>query len=318
MDLSIRDWMLVIGVLMLLAVALDGYRRASRERKTQVRLSRNAKRIQTAGMADQDGFPSELPNGGARVVGIIEGPDIDPTNPPDIPSERIPVKIKPDPRVEAILNKPEQRHEPTLGNELPAVAEIDEDPLFATRDGKGRSRQKGRDKIERQKPEVEVRQPSLFEDPLPDTHERAQEDPEEIIALHVLARDSEGFAGEDLMHILLACDCRFGEMNIFHRYEAENAKGEIQFSIVNLVEPGVFNLEDIKSFRTPGVSFFMRLPGPQDPMMAFNAMVETSQCLVRNLNGELKDSSRSTVTQQTLEHTRERIREFLKRRMMNS
>ena len=310
MELSIRDWMLVIGVLMLLTVVLDGYRRASRERKNQVRLSRNAKRAKRKDSANREEFPSELPNGGARVVGVSNGPDIDPRNPPDIPSERIPIKMRTDPRVQEILNKSD-RKEPTLGEDVVGEQQpASEEPLAASREAQEKSyTPKSHDK---QKDLIDNLQPSLFEE-----HAESSSEPEEILALHVLAKNPEGFAGEDLMHILLACDCRFGEMNIFHRYEAENAKGEIQFSIVNVVEPGTFNLDDIKSFKTPGVSFFMRLPGPKEPMQAFDAMVETAQCLVKNLNGEMKDSSKSTITQQTLEHNRERIREFLKRRMVN-
>jgi cell division protein ZipA len=309
--------MYVIIVLLLLAVALDGYRRVSRERKNQVRLTKNAKQAQRQSISSEtQGYTSELPNGGARVIGHIDGPDIDPKNPPDIASERISFKIKEDPRVADILNKSEVRLEPTFIDEEPiniglVESDDDNDPLFApsrTRNKEGRGH---KDKAKKKG----YQQPSLFDE---EKHQGHKEHLEEIIALNVVAKDPAGFSGEDLLHILLACDCRFGEMNIFHRYEAENAKGPVQFSIVNLVEPGVFNLDDIANFSTPGVSFFVRLPGPEDPIEAFNCMVETAQCLVRNLNGELKDERRSTITQQTLEHTRERIRDFIKRQMLES
>lgn len=315
MELSIRDWMLVIGVLLLLAVALDGYRRARRERQHQVRLSRNAKRAARNRKADADAaFPSELPNGGARVIGGAAEDEIDPLNPPEIPSERLAFQERqepvlndpPEPEAEvAVAEEPENRAEA----ELHAEPEDDEedyavDPLFAnpfeTKPAKSRE------------PKV-VEQPGLFD------QADAGDDggPEEILVLNVLAANKEGFAGEDLMHILLACDCRFGEMNIFHRYEKENKQGKIQFSIVNLVEPGIFDLDDIKSFTTPGISFFIRLPGPENPLEAYDAMVETAKCLARNLQGLLKDENHSTATEQTLEHGRQRIRDYLKRKLIS-
>ncbi len=309
MELRMLDWMIVIGVLMLLAVALDGYRRVSRDRKNKVRLARNAKRSQPVDNIEEN-YLSELPNGGARVIGIIDGPDIDPKNPPEIVTERIPFQAKPDPRVVKMLSNEDDRLEPTIDEEM-QPAEIDNqvkssgDALFApARSQKSKNRDKNTAKG--------YLQPSLFEE---EKSGKPQDHHFDIIALNVLSKNPEGFTGEDLLHILLACDCRFGEMNIFHRYESENAKGEIQFSIVNIVEPGVFKLDDIANFTTPGVSFFLRLPGPKDPMEAFNCMVETAQCLVRNLNGELKDERRSSVTHQTLEHTREQIRDFLKRQL---
>src|SRR5690606_27523775 len=67
MELSVRDWLIIVGVLLVLAVLLDGYRRMRQERRNQIRmsLSRNA-----AGSDDPSPELTnpELPNGGARVV----------------------------------------------------------------------------------------------------------------------------------------------------------------------------------------------------------------------------------------------------------
>ena len=77
-----------------------------------------------------------------------------------------------------------------------------------------------------------------------------------------------------------------------------------------MLEPGTFNLEDINSFRTPGVTFFMTLPGPEDAMQAFDCMLETANCLVKNLNARLLDEEHSTASLQVVNHYRERIKQF--------
>ena len=130
-----------------------------------------------------------------------------------------------------------------------------------------------------------------------------------------MAKANERLAGPDLLHILLACDLRFGKMNIFHRYERSNGQGNIQFSVANIVEPGIFDLDAINDFSTPGVCFFLSLPGPQDALQAFECMVETAQCLVNNLDAELRDESHSALTNQTLEHYRQRIIERERRQL---
>ncbi len=107
-------------------------------------------------------------------------------------------------------------------------------------------------------------------------------------------------------------------MNIFHRYEGGHESGIAQFSIVNRVKPGTFDMGNINSFSTPGVSFFIQLPGPVEPMKAFDDMVDTAKCLVRNLSGELKDELGSAVTEQTLAHSRERIRQYQQKRLVSS
>jgi cell division protein ZipA len=83
--------------------------------------------------------------------------------------------------------------------------------------------------------------------------------------------------------------------------------------VANLVEPGTFNLDGMRHMKTPGVAFFMRLPGPSNAMNAFDAMVETAECIVRNLGGEMRDQNKSVMTKQTVAHDRERVREFERR-----
>ena len=151
----------------------------------------------------------------------------------------------------------------------------------------------------------------------PDGAEELPSDVDEVIAVQVFSRDGGVFRGEELLHILLACDCRFGKMNIFHRYEEADAKGPVQFSVANAVEPGFFDLENIKSFSTPGVTFFLQLPGPKETVTAYDYMIETAQCVAKNLNGDLLDESRNLMRSQTIEHGRERVLAYEKKRLLN-
>ena len=143
----------------------------------------------------------------------------------------------------------------------------------------------------------------------------ADDGQEEVLVLNVLAREAAGFAGSELLAILDACDCRLGARQIFNRFEQADGQGKVQFSVANLLEPGTFNA-DMQRMATSGLCFFMRLPGADNPVEAYNCMVETAQCVARNLNGALKDDSHSTVTEQTLAHGRQRIREFQRRALL--
>jgi cell division protein ZipA len=136
---------------------------------------------------------------------------------------------------------------------------------------------------------------------------------EEVFVINVISKDNDGYSGAKLLEILLACDIRYGDMDIFHRSEAKKSGGKHQFSVANLVEPGIFKLDGMRHMKTPGVAFFMRLPGPSNPMNAFDAMVETAECIVRNLGGEMRDQNKSVMTKQTVAHDRERVREFERR-----
>ncbi len=136
----------------------------------------------------------------------------------------------------------------------------------------------------------------------------------EVVMVHVISRDEKGFSGEDILQILLACGLRFGDMNFFHRHEAAG-RGATLFSVANMMRPGVFDIEAMAGFSTKGLTFFMTVPGPRDLMAAFDSMLETAECVAKNLNGELLDESRSVATRQTRDHLRRRIRD-LERRLL--
>jgi cell division protein ZipA len=137
----------------------------------------------------------------------------------------------------------------------------------------------------------------------------------EVFMFNVVSREPAGFKGEDILHILLACDLRFGDMSFFHRHEQEAGRGPIQFSVANMMQPGVFDIDNMADFDTPGLVFFLTLPGPEDMMQAFEYMLETAQAVSRNLSGDVLDESRSAVTKQALDHSRQQIRD-LERRML--
>lgn len=141
---------------------------------------------------------------------------------------------------------------------------------------------------------------------------------DEIIVISVLSREEEGFSGEALLNLMLACGLRYSsDMGIFHRFETEDPESELQFSMVNVLKPGTFPIEAMDEFRTPGITLLMPLPGALDTAAAFEAMVETAMVIVRNLGGELKDENHSVMTAQTVEFARQLVQEFERRNRLN-
>lgn len=276
---GIREWMIIIGVLLLIIVLLDGIRRMRAERRDHIRVAFKMgggvydEAAQKAGKTGKSGDVL----GEARVVDRED-------------------------RIEPSISDAETDEGDYADDELPVVTEAvapvqvveEEDPItVAVREQEHHRREQ-------------------------DSAEDINENVDEVIVINVLSKNVDGFNGADLMQIMLACDMRFGKRNIFHRHEQKNGTGPIQFSMANLVEPGIFDLNVIENFHTPGVCFFLTLPGPDDPLKAFDYMVETANVLVNNLNGELKDEAHSAVTAQTLAHHRQRVQEFERRKLTMS
>ncbi len=132
---------------------------------------------------------------------------------------------------------------------------------------------------------------------------------EKIISLNVMALDGDFFDGAELFAVFTQRGYEHGDMGIFHsRY-----KGRTIFSIVNMVEPGSFELDTIDSLQTPGVTLFLQLPGPIAADVLFEVLVSEAGDIARALGGTVRDSQRSTLTKQTIQHLRESIYEYMHR-----
>ncbi len=178
-----------------------------------------------------------------------------------------------------------------------------------------------RAKASEQVPAPEQREPTLLEDsasPGKDSEpgilasKGDAENPaveQKIVTLRVVARDKDAFRGDELVLNLRGIGLRHGKFGIFHRYEGTNEK-DVVFSVASLVEPGNFNLENIKEQQIPGISMFMVLPGPIDGADAFDLLTTAARALSQSLNAELLDESGSTLSIQRERYLREEIIQY--------
>lgn len=141
--------------------------------------------------------------------------------------------------------------------------------------------------------------------------------PEAVLVIHVRAPEKEYFYGSDLLELILDNGLRYGAMDIFHCHADEDGEGPVLFSMANMVKPGTFDLHTFEHFSTVGLSFFMNLPTESgNHMEAFERMLDAAKNIAEQLDGELKDEQRSILTKQTIEHYRERIRDFSRKQQL--
>lgn len=131
-----------------------------------------------------------------------------------------------------------------------------------------------------------------------------------VYSLNVMARAEQGFAGDDVLRVLLGCGLRFGDMDFFHLSQAQGGQPTIQFSVANMMQPGVFDLEAMNTLQTKGLMFFLTLPGPEEMVRAFDLMLETAHTVAHSLGGDVYDETRSVMTKQYVESLRQSIREY--------
>ncbi len=127
-----------------------------------------------------------------------------------------------------------------------------------------------------------------------DDEDDAREPPAEqkIVALRIVARGGGVFQGDELILSLRGIGMRHGKFGIFHRIDGNDEERTV-FSAASLVEPGSFDLANIKEQTIPGISLFTVLPGPIDGADAFDLMMAAARPLAQSLNAELLDESGS-------------------------
>jgi cell division protein ZipA len=137
----------------------------------------------------------------------------------------------------------------------------------------------------------------------------SEEAPQKIVTLRLVGRDKSPFLGDELILSMRGIGLRHGKFGIFHRYDGNDESRTI-FSAASLVEPGSFDLANIKDQRIPGISLFMVLPGPVDSVESFDLMMAAARALSQSLDGELLDESGSTLSIQRERYLREEIIQY--------
>ena len=131
---------------------------------------------------------------------------------------------------------------------------------------------------------------------------------ERIVSLFVMAREGEAFNGPDLIVAAEKAGLEYGDMGIYHRLVDGRREAGPIFSVANMLKPGSFDLTRLDNLRSPGLSFFMTLPGPVTALDAWDAMLPTAQRLAELLDGQVLDEERNALGRQRIAHIRDELR----------
>lgn len=300
MEIGLREWLIVIGIIVIAGILFDGWRRMRGGKgKLKFRLDRNYNHL-----PDEEANAEVL--GPPRVLDTPREPELDDS---DLPSMSAPAR---EPKESKRAKKTAAQAPAPQPHQGDLDLAVDE-PRVSARDRKERKRDRNQN---RDQDRDRDRYGDFPDEDQPTQHSAAPgvvAEPDEVLVILVVSRSEAGFKGPALLQNILESGLRFGEMDIFHRHESMAGNGEVLFSMANALHPGVFDLDDIDHFSTRAVSFFLGLPGPRHPKQAFDVMVAAARKLAAELDGELKDDQRSVLTAQTIEHYRQRIVEFERR-----
>jgi len=306
MDFGLREWLLILGPVIVVGVLLHGYWRM-RVNRNRIKMRLDKSFVST--LADSETgddismLRAELPNGGARVLTKPEQQQLNLTE--DVPVLMDPVDMDDDfppiPARSTTDHSPGQKPNSNTQQDSGPRPSQDEtvrisperaaalaNEVLSESDEREVARTTGQDNIEHD-PDV-----------------LAQGVPEKFVVIYVIC-GTEKFPGQQLLESLVSAELSFGEMNIFHRM----GQGSYTlFSLANAVEPGSFDLKTMADDEIPGVTLFMRVHELADPVAVFDDMISVAQHLASEMDGYIKDDHRSDMTQQTIAHIRQGIQDW--------
>ena len=137
-----------------------------------------------------------------------------------------------------------------------------------------------------------------------------------VITVRLTPIDTKPFDGNQVLEILNGNGLSLDDSGIFNYLDKHN-KTKL-FSAANLVEPGVFDAQDIENQKIPGLSFFMLMPLSSNEINAFDEMMMVLKKIKTSLKAELLDDAGSTLSIQRERYIREEVIEYMLKSKKNS
>jgi len=159
-------------------------------------------------------------------------------------------------------------------------------------------------------PDGSINQNFARESSAPQPGERGNRDFDQIISLHVMARDEGLISGGELIVAAEKASLIYGAQGLFHRLVDGRPEAGPIFSMVNRIQPGRFDLSKIADLSTPGVSFFMTLPCALAGLDAWDRMLPAAQRLAGLLNADIYDDEMNLLGRQRIASIRDELRAY--------
>ncbi|WP_440055236.1 cell division protein ZipA [Pseudoalteromonas sp. T1lg65] len=159
--------------------------------------------------------------------------------------------------------------------------------------------------------EVELQtESSETNDAQTETEDSAAAEPQDFIILHVQMPEGLTMAGSRLLPTVLSLGFKYSEEGFFNRHLEPSGNGPVLFRLVNMYNPGTFDIDNMEQFSTAGVSLFMTLPCEGDNLAAFNMLHSASKKLAEEFGATVLDSNREPLTVEAVRGYVEKVREF--------
>lgn len=214
-------------------------------------------------------------------------------------------EVAPTERVEPMQDTPS--HTPVEPKE-PVVTQRDE-PQF------------GELNFDANEPQIDTSVPEIpIEDDLQVVQEPEQEEPEaekdtpadvsDFVIVHIQMPEGLSMQGSKLLPAVNTLGFKYSEEGFFNRHIDPAGQGPVLFRLVNMYNPGTFDIDNMEQFSTAGVSLFMTLPCEGDGLAAFNMLHSAAKKIADEFGAQILDAEREEMTVDRVRQYVEQVRAF--------
>ncbi|MBE8216027.1 MAG: hypothetical protein HAW62_06875 [Endozoicomonadaceae bacterium] len=128
------------------------------------------------------------------------------------------------------------------------------------------------------------------------------------LVFHLVKQDQLAFNHQELRHVLQEAGFQFTAEKIFC-YPVKNTEDSV-FQIVNGVEPGMFDFNRHEKQKITILTCLMILPGPKNPVAAFETMIVYIDQISKRLKATVRDDQYQLMTLKLFQRYRQKVMKY--------
>jgi cell division protein ZipA len=157
---------------------------------------------------------------------------------------------------------------------------------------------------------VQTQQDKQIDSELDSNTQEKSPEPSDFIILHIAMPEGLTMAGSRLLPAVLSLGFKYSDEGFFNRHVEPSGNGPVLFRLVNMFNPGTFDIDNMEQFSTAGISLFMTLPCEGDSLAAFNMLHGAAKKLADEFGATVLDSSREPLSVNAVRAYVEKVREY--------
>ncbi|AQQ01694.1 cell division protein ZipA [Pseudoalteromonas aliena] len=132
----------------------------------------------------------------------------------------------------------------------------------------------------------------------------------DFVIVHIQMPEGLSMQGSKLLPAVNTLGFKYSEEGFFNRHLDPAGQGPVLFRLVNMYNPGTFDIDNMEQFSTAGVSLFMTLPCDGDGLAAFNMLHSAAKKLADEFGAQILDAEREEMTVERIRQYVEQVRSF--------